>query len=255
MSLTAEDRAIALHLTGERTVPGVPEENYWFRRHEAAYHALVPFCRDAVVLEAGCGEGYGAALLAEHAARVVAIDYDEPTTRHVAKRYPGVGVVRGNLAFLPVRTGSIDVVANLQVIEHLWDQRVSRRMPSGTATGRPLVRHHTQSTDLHPGLRHPTQPLPHQRTLPSELDQLLREAGFTVESLRGLRHGPTGRIGPTPRRVDHRGPTRRRLGSLRDRPCGHAPARRCRGCHRADFELHDDDLDDTLDLIALAVRS
>ncbi len=82
----------------------------------------MPFCRDAVVLEAGCGEGYGAALLAEHAARVVAIDYDEPTTRHVAKRYPGVGVVRGNLAFLPVRTGSIDVVATLQVIEHLWDQ-------------------------------------------------------------------------------------------------------------------------------------
>ena len=30
------DRTAALPLTGERTVPGVPEENYWFRRHEAA---------------------------------------------------------------------------------------------------------------------------------------------------------------------------------------------------------------------------
>ena len=29
-----------LALTGERTAPGVWHENYWFRRHEAAYAAL-----------------------------------------------------------------------------------------------------------------------------------------------------------------------------------------------------------------------
>ncbi|HXV93478.1 MAG TPA: SAM-dependent methyltransferase, partial [Pseudonocardia sp.] len=53
-----------LPLTGERTVPGVPEENYWFRRHEVVYRALAPRCAGGVVLEAGCGEGYGADLLA-----------------------------------------------------------------------------------------------------------------------------------------------------------------------------------------------
>jgi len=42
-----------LPLTGERTIPGVPHENYWFRRHEAAYQALTSYCRDRVVLEAG----------------------------------------------------------------------------------------------------------------------------------------------------------------------------------------------------------
>ena len=26
-----------LHLTGERTLPDVPEENYWFQRHLAVY--------------------------------------------------------------------------------------------------------------------------------------------------------------------------------------------------------------------------
>ena len=31
-----------LPLTGERTVPGVPEENYWFRRHEVAYRFALP---------------------------------------------------------------------------------------------------------------------------------------------------------------------------------------------------------------------
>lgn len=30
MSTTPSERAEALHLTGERTVPGIPEENYWF---------------------------------------------------------------------------------------------------------------------------------------------------------------------------------------------------------------------------------
>ena len=29
-----------LQLTGERTLPGVWQENYWFRRHEAGYRWL-----------------------------------------------------------------------------------------------------------------------------------------------------------------------------------------------------------------------
>lgn len=41
-----------LPLTGERTVPGIAEENYWFRRHEVVYRALVERCRDRTVLEA-----------------------------------------------------------------------------------------------------------------------------------------------------------------------------------------------------------
>ena len=28
-------------LTGERTVPGLAEENYWFRRHEVVYEFLL----------------------------------------------------------------------------------------------------------------------------------------------------------------------------------------------------------------------
>lgn len=247
-----------LHLTGERTAPDVPEENYWFRRHEAAYHALVPFCRDAVVLEAGCGEGYGAALLAEHAARVVAIDYDEPTTRHVAKRYPGVGVVRGNLAFLPVRTGSIDVVANLQVIEHLWDQEgflaeCHRVLRPG---GRLFVTTPNRLT-FTPDSDTPLNPYHTRELSPSELDQLLREAGFTVESLRGLRHGPA--LAELDRR--HGGSI---IEAQLDVVLGSLPGQAVwprslladvEAVTAADFELHDDDLDDTLDLIALAVRS
>ena len=115
----------SLPLTGERTVPGVAEENYWFRRHEAAYRWLarelpVP---GAVVVEAGCGEGYGGQLLADAGAAVVAgLDLDLATVRHAAIAYPGVPVAAANLVALPVADRAVDLVVSSQVVEHLWDQ-------------------------------------------------------------------------------------------------------------------------------------
>ncbi|MDN5854568.1 MAG: SAM-dependent methyltransferase, partial [Actinomycetia bacterium] len=54
-----------LPITGERTVPGIWHENYWFRRHEVVYERVAEFVAGLDVLEAGCGEGYGARLLAD----------------------------------------------------------------------------------------------------------------------------------------------------------------------------------------------
>ena len=65
-----------LTLTGERTIPDLDIENYWFRRHQVVYQRLAPRCAGREVLEAGCGEGYGADLIARVARRVVAVDYD-----------------------------------------------------------------------------------------------------------------------------------------------------------------------------------
>jgi SAM-dependent methyltransferase len=179
-----------LPLTGERTVPGIAEENYWFRRHEAAYLMLRDYCHDAVVLEAGCGEGYGADLLARDARLVVGLDYDHLTATHVAKAYPRVRAVRGNLAGLPIRESTVDVVANLQVIEHLWDQagflrECHRVLRPG---GRLLVTTPNRIT-FSPGRDTPLNPFHTRELAPAELDSLLVEAGFTVEFLGGLGHG------------------------------------------------------------------
>lgn len=76
-------------LTGERTIPGLDIENYWFRRHEVVYQRLAERCVGREVLEAGCGEGYGADLIAGVARRVIAVDYDESAVAHVRARYPG----------------------------------------------------------------------------------------------------------------------------------------------------------------------
>ena len=49
----------ALALTGERTLPGIWHENYWFRRHEAGYRWALDTLGAGVrvVVEAGVGEG------------------------------------------------------------------------------------------------------------------------------------------------------------------------------------------------------
>jgi SAM-dependent methyltransferase len=181
----------ALPLTGERTVPGIAEENYWFRRHEAAYLALASHCRDAVVLEAGCGEGYGADLLARDARLVLGLDYDAPTAAHVARAYPAVRAVRGNLATLPLRESTVDVVANLQVIEHLWDQpgflrECHRVLRPG---GRLLVTTPNRIT-FSPGRDTPLNPFHTRELAPDEMAGLLAGTGFRVEYLGGLAHGP-----------------------------------------------------------------
>ncbi len=112
-----------LTLTGERTLPGIVAENYWFRRHEAAYRIVAPACVGATVIEAGCGEGYGAELLRRSGARqVLALDYDAAVVSHVRRRYPDVIALRANVVRLPCRSATVDAVVALQVIEHLWEQ-------------------------------------------------------------------------------------------------------------------------------------
>src|SRR3954447_7906630 len=105
-----DSAAPGLVLTGERTLPGIDHENYWFRRHEAAYRALLPFVQGATVLEAGCGEGYGAAALRERARQVLAVDADPQAVEHAARTYPQIDVVRSDLQRLPLADGAIEAV-------------------------------------------------------------------------------------------------------------------------------------------------
>ncbi|EFV12509.1 class I SAM-dependent methyltransferase [Segniliparus rugosus] len=183
-----------LPLTGERTVPDVAQENYWFRRHEAVYQMLLASGdgpRDGlVVLEAGSGEGYGANLLARRAGTVVALDYDQQAIAHTNAKYPEVAAVRGNLAQLPFRSGSIDIVVNLQVIEHLWDQlgflRECWRVLRGGGT---LVVSTPNRITFSPGRDTPLNPFHTKEFAPKELWDLMAEAGFRQSSLVGLYHG------------------------------------------------------------------
>jgi SAM-dependent methyltransferase len=181
----------ALPLTGERTVPGIPEENYWFRRHEAVYAALRDRCPGAVVLEAGSGEGYGAALLAEVAAAVLALELDAAAATHAARRYPGPAVARANLVALPVRDGGCDAVVSLQVIEHLWDQeRFLRECHRVLRPGGHLLLSTPNRLTFSPGRDTPLNPFHTRELSAAELAGLVRGAGFADVEVRGLHHGP-----------------------------------------------------------------
>ena len=191
MSASVTDGDPGLPLTGERTIPGLAEENYWFRRHEVVYRRLVERCRDRDVLEAGSGEGYGADLIADVARTVIGLDYDESAVAHVRARYPRVDMRHGNLAELPLPDGAVDVVVNFQVIEHLWDQgqfvtecaRVLR--PGGTL----LMSTPTRIT-FSPGRDTPVNPFHTRELNAAELTELLEAAGFRMEAMLGVYHGP-----------------------------------------------------------------
>jgi SAM-dependent methyltransferase len=108
--------------SGARTFPGVPSENYWFRRHEAAYALAARALHDEralPVLDVGCGEGYGAAMMAMHGP-AYAIDRDEDTVRHAAATYPGIRAVRADACALPFRAGVFRATLAMQVAEHLF---------------------------------------------------------------------------------------------------------------------------------------
>jgi len=111
-----------LSLTGERTLPDVPAENYWFRRHLVVYEWITRRVAGGRVLDMACGEGYGSAVLAEAANAVVGLDANPEAHEHARLRYPA-----DNLAFERglVETfgepGSFDAIVFLQTIEHVQD--------------------------------------------------------------------------------------------------------------------------------------
>lgn len=179
-----------LILTGERTVPGIPEENYWFRRHEVAYEYIGDRCAGRAVLEAGSGEGYGASMVSAVAASVTCVDYDTAAVEHTRARYPGLTVLQGNLVDLPLSDASVDVVVNFQVIEHLWDQAAfiaeCRRV---LRPGGQLLISTPNRITFSPGRDTPLNPFHTRELSAAELGELLVDGGFEVAEMLGVFHG------------------------------------------------------------------
>ncbi len=108
------------HFEFERLVPDAADPgnlSFSLRRYEFAQSYAV----GRVVLDAGCGTGYGANLLAQVSSYLVAVDYDPKVILYAHQRYPST-----NLAFatstvtaLPFNEATFDLVVNFEVIEHL----------------------------------------------------------------------------------------------------------------------------------------
>ena len=109
-----------LALTGERTLPDVPAENYWYRRHEAVYDWIAERVWGRRIVDLACGEGYGSAVLARTARSVVGVDANPEAFEHARAKYT-TRSTRFERDLIDTWQGDVDCVVFLQTIEHVED--------------------------------------------------------------------------------------------------------------------------------------
>ena len=239
-----------LALTGERTLPDVPEENYWYRRHVAAYRWIAERCHGQRVVDLACGEGYGSAILAEHARQVYGVDANPEAHEHARLKYRG-----GNLAFRRAlveqfdEDAPYDAVVFLQTIEHveeagaLLERLGSLLVPEGVA----YISTPNRLTLAPPGAIKSDNPW-HVREYDADEYRELLEPYFRSVELLGLHHAGKLRLHQAAVRLGwdrvHRalGLTGRFYGWF-------VPA-----ISERDFALRHGDLEDALDFLAVCRR-
>jgi SAM-dependent methyltransferase len=239
-----------LALTGERTLPDVPEENYWYRRHVAAYRWIAERCHGQRVVDLACGEGYGSAILAEHARQVYGVDANPEAHEHARLKYRN-----GNLSFRRAlveqfdEDAPYDAVVFLQTIEHVEDagslleRLASLLVPEGVA----YISTPNRLTLAPPGAIKSDNPW-HVREYDAGEYRELLEPHFRSVELLGLQHAGKLRLHATAVRLGwdrvHRalGLTRRFYGWF-------VPA-----ISERDFALRAGNLEDALDFLAVCRR-
>jgi SAM-dependent methyltransferase len=174
-----------LALTGERTLPDLPEENYWFRRHLAVYEWIAARVRGLQVADLACGEGYGSDVLARTAAGVVGLDANPEAHEHARLRYR-----RANLRFerglVEEFSGPCDAVVFLQTIEHVAEpERLVERLAA--AAPRVYVSTPNRLTLAPPGATKSDNPW-HLREYTQAEYRALLEPAFSQVDLIGVFH-------------------------------------------------------------------
>jgi 2-polyprenyl-3-methyl-5-hydroxy-6-metoxy-1,4-benzoquinol methylase len=129
-----------LALTGERTLPDVPEENYWYRRHLVVYEWIRSRVAGLKVIDMACGEGYGSGVLGAAAREVVGVDANPEAFAHASARYT-TGNVRFARDLVETFDEPADAVVFLQTIEHVQnpDEILERFKTITSGSSSPLV--------------------------------------------------------------------------------------------------------------------
>jgi SAM-dependent methyltransferase len=239
-----------LALTGERTLPDVPEENYWYQRHVSVYRWVAERCRGLRVVDLACGEGYGSAILAEQAEWVAGVDANPEAHEHARLKYR-----RENLSFRRAlveefdEDAPYDAIVFLQTIEHVEDPGtlLQRIVSLLTPEGRAYVSTPNRLTLAPPGAPRSDNPWHVREYDPTEYRELV-EPHFSSVELLGLHHAGKLRLHETAVRL---GWDRvHRALRLTDRFYDwFVPA-----ISEQDFTLRSGDLDGALDFLAVCRR-
>jgi SAM-dependent methyltransferase len=235
-----------LPLTGERTLPDVPEENYWYRRHLAVYEWIAARVGGLRAVDMACGEGYGSDVLAAAgAASVVGVDANPEAHEHARLRYR-----RPNLRFerdlVEGFAEPCDAVVFLQTIEHVEDPGAIlehfRSMLEGPGTV--YVSTPNLLTLAPPGAEKSDNPW-HLREYRAAEFRALCEAHFPRVEMLGLFHARKLRAHQVALRLGW-DPVHKRLGLTRPFYDRFTPA-----ISASDFALREGNLDAALDFLAV----
>jgi SAM-dependent methyltransferase len=234
-----------LPLTGERTLPDVPAENYWYRRHLVVYEWIAAQVAGKQVVDMACGEGYGSNVLADRAAVVVGVDANPEAHEHARLRY-----VRPNLRFerdlVETFAEPCDAVVFLQTIEHVQDAGaiLDHFRSLLSAGGVVYVSTPNLLTLAPPGAEKSDNPW-HVREYRAEEFRDLCQAHFPRVEIHGLFHARKLRAHEIALRLGWDG-VHKRLGLTKRFYDRFTPA-----IAASDFRLGQGDLDRALDFIAV----
>jgi len=113
----------SLEFTGERFTPECVRE-IWYE-HFHRYALAARWCANLRTLDAACGEGYGASILAKIASAVEAVDISTDAVEHAKKRYGLIENLNYQVAdctSLPFVDNEFDRVVSFETLEHLAEQ-------------------------------------------------------------------------------------------------------------------------------------
>jgi ubiquinone/menaquinone biosynthesis C-methylase UbiE len=107
-----------LKWTGERLVTSVEDETATEHLHR--YKIAMEYCKNKVVLDIACGEGYGSAFLSSVASSVVGVDIDPVSVDFARDKYKkkNLEFKVGSCSNIPIDSNSIDVLVSFETIEH-----------------------------------------------------------------------------------------------------------------------------------------
>lgn len=114
-----------MEFTGERFIPDLTTDSEMAIEHLQRYHSIKDIVKDKVVLDAACGEGYGASILVQSAKTVYAIDISEEAIAHANVKYKNkkLNFINGSIEHLLLEEDSVDVVVSFETIEHV-DEKI-----------------------------------------------------------------------------------------------------------------------------------
>lgn len=186
-------RSTRPEVTGERIDP-LQSPALYLQQHVARYIFAARYCEGKVVLDAGCGMGYGSEFLSRQAREVVGIDLDPAAIEHCQRTYSRGPQFRCHDAQrLPQDWGEkFDVVVAFEAIEHFADasaflQGARQVLKAG---GRLVVS--TPNKAANPL----TSNQFHVREYwPQEFERVLAECGFGKVEMYGQCPNPAWRVG------------------------------------------------------------